>query len=538
MRVATERHWGIVLGLLVLGLAVRIVPVSAAVVEGESPSTADHHEFEALDGPFDSAIEVTRACLGCHSKAAEQVRRTIHWRWEFRHPESGQLLGKRHVINSFCGSVWSNEPRCTSCHVGYGWTDMRKPPPRADDRVDCLVCHDTTGTYWKLPAGAGHPPYAGIRSSKSSGAPGEPVNLARVARNVGLSGRANCGSCHFYGGGGDGVKHGDLDSSLVDPPRSLDVHMSAQGADFRCAECHTSRGHRIAGSRYATNARDTQGIDIPGRTDGSRASCESCHGPQPHGAAKLNDHVDRVACQSCHVPEFARGGVATKMWWDWSSAGRLGEDGQPLTIRDAAGHLSYLSTKGSFRYAEDVVPAYYWFDGDMRYTLRSEPIDADHPPVAINRFGGGPDDAEARIWPFKVMRGRQPYDTVNRTLLVNHVYGNDDTALWTNFDWARALAAGTAFADQPYSGEYGFVETVMYWPITHMVAPASAALDCGVCHARDGRLAALGGFYLPGRDRGVWVERLGWGLVVLVLVASLGHAGVRLWTRGRRGRQA
>jgi hypothetical protein len=41
----------------------------------------------------------------------------------------------------------------------------------------------------------------------------------------------------------------------------------------------------------------------------------------------------------------------------------------------------------------------------------------------------------------------------------------------------------------PFSGEYGFVETAMYWPITHMVAPAEDALECNDCHtAENGRL--------------------------------------------------
>jgi hypothetical protein len=34
------------------------------------------------------------------------------------------------------------------------------------------------------------------------------------------------------------------------------------------------------------------------------------------------------------------------------------------------------------------------------------------------------------------MHGKQPYDTGNKTLVVNHVYGDDDTALWKNYDYA------------------------------------------------------------------------------------------------------
>jgi len=99
---------------------------------------------------------------------------------------------------------------------------------------------------------------------KGSGTLVLPPDLAKVARNVGASDRENCGSCHFYGGGADGVKHGDLDSSLVNPSHELDVHMASDGLNFSCSDCHTSWGHNVAGSRYQVNAKDTLGIDVPG----------------------------------------------------------------------------------------------------------------------------------------------------------------------------------------------------------------------------------------------------------------------------------
>ncbi len=524
--------------VLLIGLAFAPTPALAAAAETleNASSTADHDKFDELAGPFDTGPAVTHACLSCHTEAANQVRQSTHWTWEFAHPQTGQMLGKRHVINSFCGTVASNEPRCTSCHVGYDWTDTRDDPPVAQTQVDCLVCHDTTGEYKKFPTAAGHPNYEPMEWPKGSGNVRKPPDLADIARKVGAPSRANCGACHFYGGGGDGVKHGDLDSSLVEPPLELDVHMSPDGLDFTCATCHNASGHQVPGSRYAVKARDTAGIDIPGRGDQSRASCESCHDTRPHTKDKLNDHTRKVACQTCHVPAFARGGVATKMWWDWSTAGRLDDEGNPIEILDEHGHISYTSQKGDFRYAENVVPEYRWFDGQVRYTLRSDRLNTESEPVRINRVEGSYEDPGSRIWPFKVMRGKQPYDTRNRTLLVSHVFGKDDTALWTNFDWNKALEAGTEFANQPYSGEFGFIETQMYWPITHMVAPAEQALRCDDCHARQGRLAGLGGFYMPGRDRSVLLDLVGWSLALLILAGAVLHAGLRIRARSAKGR--
>jgi len=515
--------------LAVLALAV----ISVAQGAQRSPPTADHSKFEALKGPFEDATEVTEACLGCHTEAADQVKDTTHWTWLYDHQETGQQLGKSKVINSFCGMPVTNEARCTSCHVGYGWEDMNQPPPQADSAVDCLVCHDTTGDYWKFPTLAGHPTYVPREWPKGSGNLVQPPDLTNIAQNVGPSGRANCGSCHFYGGGGDGVKHGDLDSSLVNPPKALDVHMSPEGLDFACSDCHSTWGHNVSGSRYQVEAKDTLGIDVPGHTDMTRTTCESCHGASPHEQQKLNDHVDTLACQTCHVPEFARGGVPTKMWWDWSTAGKLDEDGNPITEYDENGHVSYLSEKGNFRHGEDVVPHYAWFDGTVEYTLIDEKLDLSNPPININRIDGGPDDPDSRIWPFKLMRGKQPYDTELGTLLVTHVFGADDTSLWSNFNWQKALEAGSEMSGMPFSGQFDFVETRMYWPIAHMVPPAEQALDCGSCHAAESRLAGVGGIYMPGHDSNIWLDRLGWLAVALTLLGVILHAIARMIFKGR-----
>ncbi len=50
----------------------------------------------------------------------------------------------------------------------------------------------------------------------------------RPCRRVVRPERQNCGACHFNGGGGDGVKHGDLDTSLTKPNKALDVHMGSR----------------------------------------------------------------------------------------------------------------------------------------------------------------------------------------------------------------------------------------------------------------------------------------------------------------------
>ena len=128
----------------------------------------------------------------------------------------------------------------------------------------------------------------------------------------------------------------------------------------------------------------------------------------------------------------------------------------------------------------------------------------------VNQIGGSAHDGKSRIWPFKRMEGRQAYDTVLERLVFTHVWGpTTDTAFWKNFDWGKAISAGMAAAGKEYSGEFAFTDTYMYWPTTHMVAPAEEALKCQACHAEDGRLATISGVFMPGTGNNALVGLLG-----------------------------
>ena len=502
----------LLLSTAVLALSLTIAPAQAA-----KQTTADHQKFDVLKGPFKVGPQVTKACLSCHTEAAKQVHKTKHWTWQFENKKTGQLLGKRNVINNFCISTQSNIAGCSTCHVGYGWKD-KTYDFTVEENVDCLVCHDRTGVYDKKK----------LREGKD-------LNLAKIAQNVGRTSRTSCGACHFKGGGGKAVKHGDLDPSFEAPDAFVDVHMDADGLNFSCSTCHTTDAHMVTGSRYTPKAKDVSGIDVPGKGDGSRATCVSCHGERPMKDEKLNDHTDRVACQTCHIPHFARGDYASKMWWDWSTAGKLTDKGTPFSTLDHAGNEIYNSKKGDFKWQRDVIPEYRWFNGEVQYTLPSDKIDPTK-IVEINRFLGSADDPDSLIWPIKLMRGKQPYDLGNKTLAMPHTVGKD--GFWKTFDWQSAITKGMEVADQPYSGKFGFVETEMSWPMAHMVAPAKEALGCEDCHAKNGRLGEIDGIYLPGRDSNRWLDMGGFGILALTFLGVGFHGALRAFFNKRNDKEA
>lgn len=416
----------------------------------QRPAHVDHKNlFDGL-GELTTGPQVTAACLGCHKDAGQQMLHTAHWRWESEPVEVAgreglHTTGKKKSINNFCIGIQGNWASCTACHAGYGWDD-------ADfdfgdqSNVDCLVCHDNSGTYRKGKAGL----------------PLEGVDLLESAKSVGVPNRQNCGGCHFRGGGGNAVKHGDLDESLYFPTEGVDVHMGRY--DFQCVDCHQTKDH-VIGGRSTTVSLDNE----------NQIACRDCHNPKLHRDDRINSHTDTLACQTCHVPEIAVK-QATKTHWDWSTAG---DD-----TREEDAH-EYLKIKGSFIYEKNLKPDYRWSNGLADRYLMGDKINLNG-ITALNAPRGDIRDPNARIWPFKIHRAKQPYDTEYEYLLQPVTSG--EGGFWKEFKWDQAFRRGEEVSGRPYSGNYGFAATEMYWPSTHMVAVKEKALQCQACHSENGRM--------------------------------------------------
>jgi octaheme c-type cytochrome (tetrathionate reductase family) len=419
----------------------------------EKPVHVDHTDI--VKGEFKTGQEVTRACLSCHPDAATQMMSTTHWTWEstsFNVPwrDTPVTIGKINQINNFCIGSQGNENKCMSCHAGYGWEEGKTVEQSKTENVDCLACHADAGLYGK-----------GL-----FGNPADGVDLLVAARSVHAPTRENCGKCHFDGGGGNGVKHGDLDESLYFPTQNNDIHMGGQ-LNMQCTDCHQTKDHQILGRMVADNYT----IDPK-----EQVSCQQCHVNQQHKDERINTHLSAVACQTCHVPAMALEDP-TKIFWDWSKAG---QDGR---VDD---HFTYLKIKGEFVYDKNFKPTYLWFNGNNEYRyILGDKIDPNG-ITYINKPAGNINDSNAKIFPFKLHIAKQPYDVVNKYLLQPITSGKD--GFWTNFDWNNAFTIAAPITGLQYSGQYGFAETYMYWPTTHMVQSSDKALQCEACHGVNGRL--------------------------------------------------
>ena len=507
----------IVAPLVIITIILRETPADHTLLnnlretyEIEHKPGVDHSKHEVLQQEFTNPHLITAACLSCHTERGQEVMKNSHWKWEREAYIPGKgvtYLGKKTLINNFCTGISSNEGTCNRCHIGYGWQDKTFDFTN-EYNIDCLICHDNTGTYEKARGAAGYPPMG-------QDAP----DYKNILAHVGRPKRNNCGYCHFHGGGGNNVKHGDLELALLTADRTIDVHMGVDGMNMACVTCHTAENHQIQGRYYGVSSSNTQ-----------RVTCEQCHTSVPHTNSKINEHTIKVACQTCHIPVYAKVN-ATKTAWDWSTATQR-KDGLPYELLDTSGNETYTSIKGDFHWERMVKPEYIWFNGTADHHMITEKINLDNLPLNINTLNGEYRDRNSKIYPTKIHRGKQPYDPVYLTIIQAKLWDKEVNkgALWVDLDWEAALRTGMEYLDLPYSDTYDFIPTQLFLPVNHMVSLASESVSCSECHTRkDGRLNDLRDFYMPGRDYHVGIDTFGKLMIIFSFIGVLVHGTIRVF---------
>jgi len=95
-----------------------------------------------------------------HEEDGTRILDSAHFKWQGPVENTvgvqGEEYGKNQLISNFCVAVPTNEGRCTQCHTGYGYKDADYDFNNPEN-VDCLVCHDQSGTYKKGKPTAGMP---------------------------------------------------------------------------------------------------------------------------------------------------------------------------------------------------------------------------------------------------------------------------------------------------------------------------------------------------------------------------------------------
>lgn len=449
-------------------IALTLASLLAAPVIAQTTYSHQAH-FEHYEG--------TATCLGCHESEAESFFHSQHYQWLGPTPDvvnsHDTEQGKLTMINDFCTNPvpsWIGEVRnedgkvlatgCSKCHAGLGLMPSAEMSRQQLENIDCLICHASGYQRGLYQNDDGTWEWRPILWKNQEG-------LDSVSKRISRPTRTMCLRCHSASGGGPNYKRGDLEYTLTEPDRDFDVHMSEDGANLQCADCHAGRDHRVMG-----RGADLASSDSPG----ARLSCDSgaCHDAEPHVQGLLNRHVRRIDCGVCHIPTFARD-EETELLRDWSTVHFSSEKGKYV----------YTSVFG-----KDVVPSYAWFNGTSRMQLPREPVERDADGSIMMAIPvGSKDDAGSRITAFKVHRGKLPVLDDKGWLLPVAVDG-----CYLHGDVDRAVKEGTESLYGIRDASYSWADTIRYMSINHGVRPADFALGCLDCHGPDGRLdwVALG----------------------------------------------
>jgi len=452
----------------------RIISVLSLLALVALPAAAgtkySHQEyFEHYEG--------TSTCLTCHEEEAETFFHSQHYQWTGATPaivnSEGQEFGKKNTINDFCtnpmpswigitknsrGEVLSTG--CSKCHAGLGKVPSAEMSREQLENIDCLICH-ASGYRRDLYTNAdGSLEWKPILWKNQEG-------LDSVSKRITLPKRTSCLRCHSGSGGGPNYKRGDIEYALADTDREFDAHMGTDGGDMACMDCHQGSAHRMRG----------RGVDLMGSDMADaplRCGSGECHEAAPHAKDLLNRHASRVDCTVCHIPAFAKED-ATDMVRDWST---------PAYIEEKDKYLATIT------YGSDVEPEIAWYNGTVWAQLPSVPVTTDDEGVITMVVPQGDrNDPDAKLYAFKVHRGKMPIVKESRWLLpiaVEKFFGNGD------IDEAVREAAEAMYGIEGF--DYEWMPVKRYMGIFHEVQPADDALRCLDCHGPDGRLdwAGLG----------------------------------------------
>ena len=225
--------------------------VTGILCFGLSALAAHPHEgIQTYDGPG--------TCVACHPYDAAGMLGSAHYQWTGPTPNVPSIVGPagkgERGFNTYCGSpLSSRRSTCTPCHAGNGGTPSGEMTPEQLANIDCLMCHQDQ--YKRKAAG----PFETIQtvdylgSARTYKLPVEgpdgsflytmdtanmAISAVDASRTLHRPTRASCLRCHANAAGTDGGKRGDISSANVNPSMASDFHMSPQGADLACQDCH------------------------------------------------------------------------------------------------------------------------------------------------------------------------------------------------------------------------------------------------------------------------------------------------------------
>ena len=462
------RHYTFRVGaLMILGLL-----FSSAYGLGAQPVSPEAAEAHAGISEYTGP----ETCVACHEEQAQQVHLSVHYQQTGMTPNVTNISGtagkSEDAFNTYCGSIRTSPFfTCAGCHVGNGLPPSPEMTSEQLNNIDCLMCHQDD--YARI----GAPPYQDIEVVGSDGNPATisipieetfrfmpdeskmSISILQAARSVHPTTRKTCLRCHAGASGSDGGKRGDMSSVTVNPPKSSDVHMSPEGENLICADCHAAGDHLVMG----------RGLDLRPNDHPDRLTCARCHTDTPHENKRdigtLNDHANRVACQTCHIPRFAKD-ISTEMARDWTLP--------HFSPKACGGRGGWLPDETR---ASNVIPTYRWFDGTSQvYVLDQIPLENAAGEKAFGVPNGDVNSTGAKIYPMKEHRSVSAQHDASGRMVPHSTFTFFTTS---SFD----LAVQEGMRQEGMEGSYSLVDVHTYQTINHGVEDDDNALRCRDCHS-------------------------------------------------------
>lgn len=436
-----------------------------------------------------SIMEYTgpETCINCHESEAQEIHGSVHYQQTGMTPNVTNIAGTagkaEDAFNTYCGSIKTSPYfTCAGCHVGNGLPPEPEMTTEQLNNIDCMMCHQDE--YLRI----GAPPYEDVTVVGADGEDtiiqipvaetfrfipdeaGMSISILEAARTVHPTTRASCLRCHAGASGSDGGKRGDISFVNVDPPITSDIHMSSQGENLTCSDCHSASDHLFKG----------RGLDLRPNDIKDQLTCAECHTDEPHedysatAAKSLDRHATKVACQTCHIPEFAKD-ISTEVGRDWTHT-----------------HFSEVACGGRGGWLPEeiresnVTPTYRWFDGTSEvYILGQIPDENADGEKIFGIAHGDVDSTDAKIYPMKEHRSIAAQHDATGLMIPHSTY----TFFTQNsFD----LAVRDGMEQEGMEGSYSLVDVHTYQTINHGVESEDNALGCGECHGADSRMDLKG----------------------------------------------
>jgi thiosulfate reductase cytochrome b subunit len=526
-----------------------------AIPTGDVSEWVKSNASRIVGGGIASQVGLEMDCLLCHLPAPNNTARIARLSaGQFSQASMATLLGSPWVVEVAGELAWNanafpengrvslpvqdpaNE-NCAQCHGVAHATSASFSLTSADLQLDNRANWQTLSTGQV------------VAPSKISASGSNISNKDALDRpwDVHVERGVSCTDCHFSLNNPASVQSQSALSHLLFDPRRLDIGEYLQRPN-----------HNFARGQSAQNA-------LAPELKGTMRRCEGCHTPEgshdwlPYSAT----HMEALACESCHIPALYAPAVQSTDWTvlkaDASPVVRYrGVAGASGTITDlTSGYRPILLPRTDIDGKTTLAPynlitSYFWQDTATGKAVSSEILQEAY--FAGNAYApeivaGLDSDQDGTLSPSElvldsaekqaVVAERLTAIGVKNPQIVGQVYPYSINHNVINGKWLSQTCSDCHSDDSRLGADFSLVSQPPAGVQLQFVSDSNVTANGQFIQQSDGSLSykpatQAQNLYVFGFDRVHWVDWLGAGLFVGVLLAVTAHGGLRYYASLRK----